>query len=153
MQTSLKNIFLSAFLVTVFIGCKTLTQKNQENYEYLQLVHLGDGQIDMRISPGISRSWLTIMVASCDHQPANKQLNIPVTDETSEAFDDFYNAINGRLPLIEPTGSAIKSTRYWQRIHFVQGNHSTEVTNVLLQERFKKFEKVVRETLSAQSTR
>jgi hypothetical protein len=143
-----KRIYRTALIMLLlplmFCGCKTTDKTGPVQYEYLLVERQGGGQLDFRVYPGESRSHLYIYVSSSDFQPVEKRFQLQIDESNVDAFDDYYKALSGQLPLkgkLKATGK-LKGT--WLDLRFVRGNRETEITNPELIQRFTVFENLVR---------
>jgi len=141
------TVLTSLLMPILFLGCKTSAKTGPVQYEYLLVERQGGGQLDFRVYPGESRSHLNIYVSSSDFQPVEKRFQLEIDENNVDAFDDFYKALNGQLPLKGKLKVSGKLKGTWLYLRFVRGNRETEVTDPELLQRFSVFEKLVREQI------
>lgn len=124
------------------IGCKTQEGKRTINYEYLQVESMGADQISLRIYPADNRSRLKVMVSSYKNTPLDKIIILQVNESISDAFEDYYNAYFGQLPLKKSPADK-KIVHYYQTISFVSGNKFHEISNPIFIGRVQQIEKEI----------
>jgi hypothetical protein len=128
-------------------ACKTSATNESIQYEYLVVERQGGGQLDFRIYPGDSRSTLNVFVSSSNFQPVDRRFQLHIDSENVDAFDDFYKALNGQLPLTGKKAASKGLTGTWLSLRFVRGNRQTEVSNLDLMRRFEVLETLVRSSI------
>jgi hypothetical protein len=142
-------LLCSCLLLALLTGaCKSAAPNETIQYEYLVVERQGGGQLDFRIYPGDSRSTLNVFVSSSNFQPVDRRFQLHIDSENVDAFDDFYKALNGQLPLSGIKVASKGLTGTWLNFRFVRGNRQTEVSNPDLFRRFEVFENLVRSSIN-----
>ena len=109
-------------------------------YEYLRFERWVGTPIDFRVYPGTSRSTVVLFVSSYHGQTVDKRYTLPINDELSDAFGDYYRCLNGDQRVDEKNSVTIPPPSPRPSVYFVAGDREIPVTNNALLQRFLLFE-------------